>query len=104
MVPTRPLFASSTWKTLPRVRVLLLRQFGSHRSFAPAAVVRGTFRESGRVWQRDPLRTRRSVRADPLAQERRGSSCCVTGSLEFGSGSGGKGPLNATEIEFRAGF
>lgn len=92
MVPTWPLFASSTWKTLPRVRVLLLRLFRSSL-FAPAAVVweslvnKGVFGSVILVAHADPCVR---IRLRSLAPERRGSSCCVTGSLEFGSLSGGK--------------
>lgn len=110
MVPTWPLFASATWKTLPRVRVLLLRLFGSSL-FAPAAVGweslgnKGVFGSVIPVAHADPCARTRS-RA--LAPERRGSSCCVTGSLEFGSLSGGNAsvphPLNATEVGVRAAF
>lgn len=113
MVPTRPLFASPTWKTLPRVRVLLLRLFGSPL-FAPAALVRkslvnkGVFGSVILVAHADPCAR---VRWRSIAEERRGSSCCVTGSLQFGSPSGGKAsvprvkhPRNATETEFRSEF
>lgn len=106
MVPTRPLFAAPTWKTLPRVGVLLLRLFASSL-FAPAAVCcvsKGVF---GCVRACVLFRTRRSAR-DLSPQERRGGggSCCVPGSLEFWIRSAGKAsaprvarPPNTPQIE-----
>lgn len=93
-----------------RVRVLQLRLFGSSL-LAPAAVVcesfvnKGVFGSVILFAHADPCAR---IRSRSLAQERRGSSCCVTGSSEFGSLSGGKAsvpwvkhPLNTTEIELR---
>lgn len=101
-------------ETLPRRRVLLLRLC---RSISLCATRSFVFKRFGFIYL-FILKIRACLaecscwlaptRSRSLAQESKGSSCCVTGSLEFGSLSGGnasvpcvKHPLNTTGIDLR---